>query len=144
MEDYYGSDYASPSRQEIDMNPQAEQPAPTMQSVPAPYSEQHPQMQQMHHWQHPHHWRHPAGGWTWGEVIKRIFKYIFMGLAVAFAAYLIFRDRHYTGRELLMIGAIAAVVFAVLDIFAPAVSLGAKVGTGFGLGYGLIMPPIIP
>ena len=37
-----------------------------------------------------------------------------------------------------MIGLVAAATFAVLDLYAPAVALGARQGSGFGIGQSLV------
>jgi ABC-type Co2+ transport system permease subunit len=68
------------------------------------------------------------------ELIMRIFKYIFEGLIVAVAAYLI-PGKKMKAEEILTIGIVAAATFAVLDLFAP--SIGTSVRSGAGLGIGL-------
>ena len=70
------------------------------------------------------------------EVVKRFLKYIIEGLAVALAAFLI-PSKKVNSSELLILGATAATVFALLDTFSPSISIGARHGTGFGLGIGL-------
>ena len=37
-----------------------------------------------------------------------------------------------------MIGAMAALTFLVLDLFAPNVAAGTRQGSGFGIGYGMV------
>ncbi|MEW5315092.1 MAG: hypothetical protein WDW38_006544 [Sanguina aurantia] len=68
------------------------------------------------------------------EILVRFFKYIFEGVIVAVAAYLI-PGKKMNAEEVLIIGLIAAATFAVLDLFAP--SIGASVRTGAGVGIGL-------
>lgn len=68
------------------------------------------------------------------EILVRFFKYIFEGVIVAIAAYLI-PGKKMHAEEVLIIGLIAAATFAVLDLFAP--SIGASVRTGAGVGIGL-------
>lgn len=70
------------------------------------------------------------------ELLMRIFKYIFEGLIVAVAAFLI-PGKKLAVQEILTIGIVAAATFSVLDLFAP--SIGASVRTGAGLGLGLNM-----
>ena len=76
-------------------------------------------------------------GINFKEVISRIIKYIIEGAAVALACYLIPRKK-MTYQEILMIALTAAAIFAILDLFAPAVGLAARQGVGFGLGANLI------
>ena len=68
------------------------------------------------------------------ELLLRIFKYIFEGLIVAVAAYLI-PGKKIKAEEIITIGIVAAATFSVLDLFAP--SIGSSVRTGAGLGIGL-------
>ena len=65
--------------------------------------------------------------------LQSLIKYLLEGLAVAVAAYLIPR-RRATLTEVALIALTAAAVFAVLDQFAPLVSVGARHGAGFGIG----------
>jgi len=66
-----------------------------------------------------------------------IVKYLTEGLAVAVASYVILRDR-VKQEEIFMIGLTAAVAFAVLDQFAPAIGAGGRLGAGIGLGMKMI------
>lgn len=68
--------------------------------------------------------------------VQSLVKYLLEGLAVAAAAYYIPR-RTADLKEIAMIAITAASVFAVLDMFAPAVSSGARQGAGFGIGYNI-------
>jgi hypothetical protein len=63
-----------------------------------------------------------------------LIKYLLEGAAVAFAAFYIPR-RNINIKEVLMIALAAAATFALLDVFAPTVSYGARQGSGFGIGY---------
>lgn len=65
-----------------------------------------------------------------------LFKYLLEGAAVAFAAFYIPRKNINIG-EIAMIALAAAATFALLDVFAPTVSTGARQGSGFGIGYQL-------
>ena len=60
-------------------------------------------------------------------------KYILEGLAIAAAAYFIPR-KSASLQEVAMIALTGAATFAVLDLFAPAVASGARLGAGFGVG----------
>lgn len=68
------------------------------------------------------------------ELVSRIVKYLFEGLIVAVAAYLI-PGKKLAFEEIITIGVIAAATFSVLDLFAP--SIGQSVRTGAGLGIGV-------
>ena len=68
--------------------------------------------------------------------IQGLVKYLLEGAAVAIAAYYIPR-RAVDLKEVAIIAFTAAMAFAVLDFFAPAVSGGARQGAGFGIGYNI-------
>lgn len=70
------------------------------------------------------------------ELAKRIIKYIFEGLIVAIAAFLI-PGKVLKWEEIVTIGIIAAATFSVLDLFAPSFSEGARNGASFGIGLSL-------
>ena len=67
------------------------------------------------------------------EVLARAIKYLVEGGAVAVAAYLIPRKKMKL-QEIVMIALTAAAVFAILDLYAPAVGSAARQGAGFGIG----------
>ncbi|MEO0236720.1 MAG: hypothetical protein ABIN35_00610 [candidate division WOR-3 bacterium] len=67
------------------------------------------------------------------DIISRIIKYLVEGGAVAVAAYLI-PQKKLRVQEVIMVALTAAAVFAILDMYAPAVSMGARQGTGFAIG----------
>jgi hypothetical protein len=71
------------------------------------------------------------------DIIARAIKYIVEGGAVAVAAYFIPR-KSLKWQEIVMIALTAAAVFAILDLFAPAVGLATRQGAGFGIGAGLV------
>jgi hypothetical protein len=71
------------------------------------------------------------------EVFIRIFKYIFEGLIVSVAAYLI-PGKKLTAEEILTIGILAAATFSVLDLFAPSVGSSVRTGAGLGIGINLV------
>jgi hypothetical protein len=79
-------------------------------------------------------------GINFREIIARIIKYIVEGGAVAVASYLIPR-RKMDLQEIIMIALTAAAVFAILDLYAPAVGVATRQGAGFGLGFGMIQAP---
>jgi hypothetical protein len=65
---------------------------------------------------------------------KNLLKYFLEGLAVALAAYYI-PKRNNTLAEVVMIAATAGVTFLILDMFAPAIGSGARLGAGIGIGF---------
>jgi len=65
---------------------------------------------------------------------KSLLKYFLEGLAVALAAFYI-PKRKMTFSEVIMIAVTAGVTFLVLDLFAPAVGNGARLGAGLGIGF---------
>lgn len=69
--------------------------------------------------------------------LQSVFKYLLEGAAVAVAAFYI-PQRKVDLKEIAMIAATAAVVFMVLDMFAPSVALGARQGAGFGIGRAMV------
>lgn len=71
------------------------------------------------------------------EIATRIIKYLVEGLVVAaFAIFIPKKSINFN--EVLMLGATAAVVFAVLDLVSPSISFTARQGAGFGLGANLV------
>lgn len=66
-------------------------------------------------------------------LIKNVLKYVLEGVAVALAAQYI-PSRGIATNEVMMIALTSALTFFVLDLFAPTVAVGARLGTGFGLG----------
>jgi len=82
-------------------------------------------------------------GINFQEIIARVIKYIVEGGAVAVAAYLIPRKK-IALQEVIMIALTAAAVFAILDLYAPAVGVATRQGAGFGMGFGLVGAPGIP
>lgn len=71
------------------------------------------------------------------EILVRLFKYVFEGLIVALAAYLI-PGKNLDLVEIITIGLIAAATFSILDLFAPAFAGGARSGAAFGIGANLV------
>lgn len=71
------------------------------------------------------------------ELLLRIFKYIFEGLIVAVAAYLI-PGKKIKAEEIITIGVVAAATFSVLDLMAPSVAASVRMGSGFGIGANLV------
>ncbi len=65
---------------------------------------------------------------------KSLMKYFLEGLAVALAAYYIPRGR-VSMQEVLMIAVTAGLTFLILDLWAPSVGSGARMGAGLGIGF---------
>ena len=70
------------------------------------------------------------------DILKRAVKYLLEGLAVAFVAHY-FTKGKLDAKEVIMLGITAAFVFAILDTFSPTISLGARLGAGFGVGQSM-------
>lgn len=70
------------------------------------------------------------------EILGRIIKYVVEGGAVAVAAYVIPRKK-LDVKDVIMIALTAAAVFAILDLYAPAVGMATRQGAGFGIGASL-------
>ena len=71
------------------------------------------------------------------EFIKRILKYITLGLVVAICAFFI-PKKSITLEEIVFIALSAAASFSILDIFAPSIGQAARQGAGFGIGAGIV------
>lgn len=68
---------------------------------------------------------------------QSLVKYLLEGVAVAVAAFYLTKKKTDL-QEVLMIALVAAGTFLVLDQFAPGVASGARQGSGFGIGRGLV------
>jgi len=79
-------------------------------------------------------------GFDLGELIKRLFKYIFIGFIVAIVSFVI-PKRSLDIAEIILISLSAGATFAILDAYMPAVGLSAR--GGFGLGTGIAMSPLV-
>ena len=71
------------------------------------------------------------------NTIAQAVKYLLEGIAVSVAAYYL-TNKKTDLQEIVMLGVTAAVVFMILDLFAPSISLGARQGSGFGIGMGMV------
>jgi hypothetical protein len=69
-------------------------------------------------------------------VATQLIKYIFEGLAIAIAVYVI-PKRKISYQEIALISVIAGSIFAVLDYFSPFIGFSGRQGSGFGIGYNL-------
>ena len=71
------------------------------------------------------------------EIVKRAIKYLLEGAAVALAARYIPTEK-INLKEIALIAFTAASVFAILDIYAPTVSVAARQGAGFAIGSSML------
>lgn len=71
------------------------------------------------------------------EILVRLFKYIFEGFIVAFAAFFIPGNGKLSVGEITVLALIAAATFSVLDLFAPSIGASARSGAGFAIGTGI-------
>ena len=67
------------------------------------------------------------------EIAWLLVKYLLEGIAVATAAFYL-SSKRASAKETVAIGVTAAVVFLVLDLFAPSVGAASRSGAGYGLG----------
>jgi len=72
----------------------------------------------------------------WTEVFRRALKYLFEGLSVAVASKFLIASAKLD--QVLILGLTAAAVFAVLDLYAPAIGGSARLGTGLQIGSSLV------
>lgn len=74
-----------------------------------------------------------------GELIKRLFKYIFFGIIVAIISFVI-PKKSFDIPEIIVISLGAGATFAIFDAYMPAVGISAR--NGFGFGTGIAMSPL--
>ena len=71
------------------------------------------------------------------EIVMRILKYLFEGVVVATAAYMM-PNASLKLEETLMLGLIAGATFSILDLFAPSIGIHVRQGAGLGVGVNLV------
>jgi len=71
------------------------------------------------------------------ELVKRIIKYLVMGLMLAIASYAI-PKRSLNIEEIVLIALTAAATFSILDTYIPSMGVSARSGAGFGIGASLV------
>lgn len=74
------------------------------------------------------------------ELIKRIVKYLVMGLMIAIAAYAI-PKRSLNMEEIGLLALTSAATFSILDTYVPSLGATARAGAGFGIGANLVRFP---
>jgi hypothetical protein len=67
----------------------------------------------------------------------QVVKYLLEGIAVAVAGYYL-TGKKTSFSEITSLGLVAAIVFLILDMFAPSIAAGARQGSGFGIGFGMV------
>lgn len=73
----------------------------------------------------------------YGEIVKRVVKYLVEGLMVAIAAYAI-PKAGLDMDEVILIALTAAATFSILDTYVPSMGMTARAGAGFGIGAQMI------
>ena len=71
------------------------------------------------------------------EILRRAAKYLIEGGAVALAASLIPKSKLALG-EIVALAVTAAAVFAILELYSPAIGASARTGAGLSLGAGVV------
>ena len=71
------------------------------------------------------------------EVLRRAAKYLVEGFSVALACYVVPKSRLSMG-EIVTISVTAAALFAILELYSPAIGASARTGAGLSLGAGLV------
>jgi ABC-type Co2+ transport system permease subunit len=71
------------------------------------------------------------------ELIKRIAKYLVLGLVISVVAIVI-PKKSLNLEEVIILALSAAATFSILDVFVPSIADSARAGAGFGLGANLI------
>jgi hypothetical protein len=73
------------------------------------------------------------------EIVKRVIKYLVMGLMISLAAFLVPKKaKSLDWEEVCLIGLSAAATFAILDTYLPSIAVSARTGLGFSLGSALV------
>ncbi len=78
-----------------------------------------------------------TSGVVLSDIFVRIVKYLIEGLAVAGVAYLTLKGKS-SAKDIALLGVTAACIFAILDLFAPAVGVASRQGAGFATGAALV------
>jgi len=82
-----------------------------------------------------------AYSFDFNELIKRIIKYLVMGLVIAIISLLVPR-KALNLEEIVVISLTGAASFAVLDTFVPSIGDAMRQGAGPGLGLNLVRFPM--
>jgi hypothetical protein len=76
------------------------------------------------------------------EFLVRLCKYLLEGFVLCLAAYFIPARNKLDLSEIVILGLVAAAVFAVLDLLAPAIGSSVRTGAGYGIGFNLVGFPV--
>lgn len=71
------------------------------------------------------------------EFIKRIIKYIILGIVIAIVAFVVPKGKGLNCEEVTFLALTAAASFAILDVFAPSIGQAARQGAGYSIGAGI-------
>ena len=67
------------------------------------------------------------------ELVKRIIKYLVLGLVIAVVSIVI-PKKSLNLEEVIILALSAAATFSILDVFVPSIADSARNGLGFGIG----------
>jgi len=71
------------------------------------------------------------------ELCKKVVKYVLEGLVVGFACMVLLKQKpDFEG--CIAVALVAAATFAILDLFAPTIGASARIGSGLGMGLGIV------
>ena len=70
------------------------------------------------------------------ELVKKAIKYIVEGIIVAFASYVIPKQK-LNLEEVTVIALVAAATLAILDTFIPSMGVSSRQGAGLAIGTGI-------
>ena len=71
------------------------------------------------------------------ELCKKVVKYVLEGLVVGFACMVLLKQKpDFEG--CIAVALVAAATFAILDLFAPTIANSARIGSGLGVGLGIV------
>jgi ABC-type Co2+ transport system permease subunit len=71
------------------------------------------------------------------ELVKRIIKYLVLGLVIAVVSIVI-PKKSLNLEEVIILALSAAATFSILDVFVPSIADSARNGLGFGAGLNLL------
>lgn len=76
---------------------------------------------------------------TYLSTDKLILKYILEGiLIVTIIRYVLPEDKKFSIKETIIIGICMAIIFSVIDMYSPSISIGIRNGIGFIIGTSLL------
>tara|TARA_B100001964_G_C14127791_1_gene551376 strand:+ start:45 stop:335 length:291 start_codon:yes stop_codon:yes gene_type:complete len=72
------------------------------------------------------------------HLVNLFIKYALEGISIAMVAFYI-PNTKTNFNEVIQIGLVGALTFFILDVFAPEIGSGARVGSGFGIGKSVLI-----